>query len=169
MIRPLLSSLGLLLLLSACAGQPARTPPPTAIEKPEVSEPPQERAPVSGPRRMVLDTARDMLGKPYRYGGQSPRGFDCSGLVVYSYRRAGIQLPRTAAEQRRHAAPVSFAQLRPGDLLFFRLQGAKTSHVGIYMGEGRFIHAPSSGKRVTRSPLNHPYWSERLIGAGRYL
>jgi murein DD-endopeptidase len=115
-----------------------------------------------------LAIARDMIGKPYRYGGASPRGFDCSGLVYYSYRRAGIEVPRTTTEQYRQSEHLNLANLQPGDLLFFRISRRKPSHVGIYAGGGRFVHAPSRGKRVAYASLSDPYWETRLIGAGRF-
>lgn len=119
-------------------------------------------------RQYVVRTAQSMIGKPYRYGGNSPsRGFDCSGLVQYSYRVAGIEVPRTSTQQHRRARAVTMSDLQPGDVLFFRVQG-KTGHVGIYLGEGRFVHAPSSGKHVEISTLNNRYWKPRLVGAGHY-
>jgi cell wall-associated NlpC family hydrolase len=112
-----------------------------------------------------------MLGVRYRYAGSSPKqGFDCSGLVVYSYRRAGIRgLPRSARELERRATPVSLDALQPGDLLFFRLGGAKTTHVAVYEGDRHFIHAPASGKSVERVGFDHVYWGPRIGRAGRLL
>ncbi len=126
---------------------------------------------VQSVRKAVVESARRMLGTPYRFGGDSPgRGFDCSGLVVYSYRRAGVEgLPRSAHQLERRAVPISLDELQPGDLLFFRLSGAKTSHVAIYEGNRHFIHAPSSGKRVERIAFDHPYWGPRIDRAGRLL
>ncbi len=119
-------------------------------------------------RQYVVRTAQSMIGKPYRYGGNSPsRGFDCSGLVQYSHRVAGISVPRTSTQQHHRARAVALSNLQPGDLLFFRIQG-KTGHVGIYLGEGRFVHAPSSGKSVEITTLDNSYWKPRLIGAGNY-
>jgi len=111
--------------------------------------------------------AQSQAGAPYRYGGSSPRGFDCSGLVYYAYRKAGVRVPRTTREQYRHAEHISLADIRRGDLLFFKLSSRGISHVGIYTGKGRFIHAPSSGKRVMYSSLENPYWKHRLLAAGR--
>jgi cell wall-associated NlpC family hydrolase len=120
-------------------------------------------------RRLVSHTER-MLGRPYRYGGESPReGFDCSGLVYFSHRQLGIEVPRTSSAQRRRSRAVPLQALRPGDLVFFNLTGAKAGHVGIYVGDGRFIHAPSSGKRVSTSSLDNPYWRRHLAGAGSFL
>lgn len=115
----------------------------------------------------AVAVAEQMLGKPYRYGGASPeRGFDCSGLVYYAYRRAGITLPRTSETQYRNAFKVSADNLKQGDLLFFRIEG-KVSHVGIYIGGDTFLHAPSSGKAVSYGSLSNPYWQEHLLSAGR--
>lgn len=111
--------------------------------------------------------AQSMAGSPYRYGGASPRGFDCSGLVYYSYRKAGIPVPRTTREQYRDSERIALSDIHRGDLLFFRLSSRGISHVGIYTGNGKFIHAPSSGKRVSYARLDDPYWKKRLLSAGR--
>ncbi len=115
----------------------------------------------------VVETAIAMVGKPYRYGGSSPRGFDCSGLVHYSYRRAGVSLPRSTRALWRYLLPVSTRALRPGDLLFFDQQGKKSSHVAIYIGRNRFVHAPSTGKRVNIGSFANPYWRRHFAGARR--
>lgn len=109
-----------------------------------------------------------MLGSPYRYGGSSPHGFDCSGLVYYSYRRAGIHVPRTTYAQMNAANRVRLRDLAAGDLLFFRLGRQPVSHVAIYTGDGQFIHAPSSGKRVSYGSMSDAYWKTRLVAAGRF-
>jgi cell wall-associated NlpC family hydrolase len=111
--------------------------------------------------------ATRMLGKPYRYGGASPKGFDCSGLVYYAYHQAGYRIPRTSQQQYRDSLPVKRAHIREGDLLFFRIEG-KVSHVGVYLGDNRFIHAPANGKRVTIASLDNPYWKQRLTKTGRF-
>lgn len=112
--------------------------------------------------------AMGMLDVPYRKGGNTPKGFDCSGLVYYVYRQLGVQVARSAQEQFRQAQPVTVDNLKPGDLVFYRLRTKAVSHVGIYVGEGRFIHAPSHGKRVSYALMAEPYWQKRFIGAGRY-
>ncbi len=141
------------LLLGACASPPHRAMPG-----------------MSGDRERILASAMEMLGAPYRYGGNSPReGFDCSGLVQYAHRQAGIDVPRTSRAQYNASRPVSRRQLRPGDLVFFRIGGRRIAHVGIYLGDGRFIHAPSSGKKVTTARLDDPYWRRHYSGAGRFL
>lgn len=113
-------------------------------------------------RLLVLDQARDALGTPYRWGGASSGGLDCSGLVLVSYRAAGLQVPRTADAQYRALPPIEAA--RPGDLLFFG-RGSRASHVGIYAGDGQMIHAPGRGRAVTTSSLDLDYWQERFLGA----
>jgi len=109
-----------------------------------------------------------MIGTSYRYGGASAAGFDCSGLVVYSYAQAGIRaLPHSASRLEQRSQSVALTNLVPGDLLFFRMSGRKTSHVAIYVGERAFVHAPSSGKRVERVSFDHVYRGPRIRRAGR--
>ncbi|MEA3195571.1 MAG: hypothetical protein QOD26_3904 [Betaproteobacteria bacterium] len=107
-------------------------------------------------------SAAKMVGKPYKYGGVSPSGFDCSGLISYSYRQAGVSIPHNTSEQRRATQRVKLAELQRGDLVFFDQRGRKNSHVGIYLGERRFVHAPSSGKSVRNDSLDNPYWKKHL-------
>ncbi len=116
----------------------------------------------------ALAIARKMLGTPYRYGGDSPDGFDCSGLVYYSYRGAGLAVPRTTLTQYQATRPVSARALEPGDLVFFRLDGRAVSHVGLYMNNGEFIHAPATGREVTVASLANRYWRERFVRGGRF-
>ena len=111
--------------------------------------------------------ALEMVGTPYRFGGKTPRGFDCSGLVLYSYALAGKQLPVNLGGQRAASRPVPRKQIRPGDLLFFDLTDEGRSHVGLYVGEGTFVHAPSRGKVVSTASLSHPYWRRHFAGARR--
>jgi cell wall-associated NlpC family hydrolase len=136
-----------------------------------LAPPPAPPVPLAAPERAeVVRVAESLVGAPYRRGGTTPRGFDCSGLVHYSFSRAGIRgLPRSAEHLERASAPVELAEVRPGDLLFFRIDGKKTSHVGIYVGERAFVHAPSRGKRVERIDFDHVYWGPRLARAGRLL
>lgn len=115
----------------------------------------------------AAELAKNMVGKPYRYGGHSPSGFDCSGLVYYSYTRVGISVPRTTRSQLRAGIPVASKSLRVGDLVFFDQEGRKFSHVGIYIGNGRFVHAPSSGKHVRIDSLNQRYWRKHFVAARR--
>jgi cell wall-associated NlpC family hydrolase len=126
-------------------------------------------APVSEQRRQVVRVASQQIGTPYRYGGSSREGFDCSGLVQYTHREIGIEVPRTTRSQWKQARTPERDYLMPGDLLFFRMGTLKDRHVGIYEGNGLFIHAPSSGKRVSRSSLGNPFWQRRLLGAKSFL
>lgn len=121
----------------------------------------------TSPIDRALEVARSLLGTPYARGGTGPGGFDCSGLVQYVFRQVGIDLPRSSREQYGKVSLVSLKELKPGDLLFFRIARRRISHVGIYVDEDRFIHAPSNGKGVSYAALSEPYWKKRLVGAGR--
>jgi cell wall-associated NlpC family hydrolase len=116
----------------------------------------------------VVWNAQKQQGKMYRYGGESPTtGFDCSGLTQFAFGQgAGVALPRTAADQYRAATKIPRAQAQKGDLVFFNTQGRRISHVGIYLGDGRFVHAPRTGRAITTEALDG-YWAKRLIGFGR--
>jgi cell wall-associated NlpC family hydrolase len=126
-------------------------------------------APVTDPgsAERAAGNASKMVGKPYRYGGAGPAAFDCSGLVQYSFKQVGVFLPRSTDELLRASQPLRGAHLRRGDLLFFDQEGKKKSHVGIYLGEGKFVHAPSSGKQVRTDRLDSPYWRKHLSEARR--
>lgn len=119
------------------------------------------------PGAAALVTAESRIGTPYRYGGAGPDSFDCSGLVAYSYAQAGIMLPRTAAQQYAAVTPVPKRDLRPGDLVFFRVNGRSVGHVGIYAGDERFVDAPQSGGTVRMVSLDDSWYRERYVGAGR--
>ena len=107
------------------------------------------------------------IGKPYHYGGADPSGFDCSGLVFYVYNGLGIELPRSAAAQHHSTLRIARDQLEPGDLVFFHTRRRHISHVGIYVGDNRFVHAPQTGKHVELRKLDEEYFSRRWVGAGR--
>jgi len=138
----------LALALAGCASAPIASQSPVAADRPAAD------------RAAAL--AAKMVGKPYKYGGASPSGFDCSGLVQYSFRQAGIALPHNTVQQRSATRLVKVAELRRGDLLFFNQEGKKYGHVGIYLGDGKFVHAPSSGKSVRSDALSNPYWKKHL-------
>lgn len=151
----------LAMALGACSSAPER---PVASR-----ELPPATAHAADPLRLqVVFTAMQMVGIPYQWGGATPAGFDCSGLVQYTYANAGVRLPRTAAEQLAAARPISLEQASPGDLLFFQ-DGGRTSHVAIYLGGGRFIHAPSSGQQVSLDSFGNDYWRARFRRAGSFL
>jgi len=136
--------------------------PPAALEPPA---PPPPRA----ERSEALLQALLAIGIDYSPGGRSPAtGFDCSGLVAYVYREAwGIRLPATTAAQSRAGVPVSLAELQAGDLVFYDTQRRPNSHVGIYLGDGKFVHAPKSGAQVRVESLQSSYWATRFDGARR--
>jgi len=120
----------------------------------------------------VLFRALGLVGTPYRYGGNTPAsGFDCSGLVGYVFRsEAGVSLPRTAFRiSQIDAPPVNRDQLESGDLVFFHGRGRRVTHVGIYVGKNRFVHAPNRGGTVRLDSLNSPYWRSHYSGARRVL
>ncbi len=107
------------------------------------------------------------MGAPYRYGGASPAGFDCSGLVFYTHRELGLTIARTARAQFESVTPVPRATLRLGDLVFFRFAAATVDHVGIYLGDERFVHAPRTGQAVRVDSLRDPAFAMRFVSAGR--
>jgi len=162
-----LLTIAIFTLLASCASRPEQ-PSYTAVVA--ASSRPALVAPVvtQSSGQVALTVASKLLGTPYRYGGSDPRGFDCSGLVQYSFRQAGVTLPRTSRDIFRSSKLVSPAERQPGDLVFFAISSKeKVSHVGIYSGENRFIHSPSSGKGVSYASLDNPYWRSKLIGVGR--
>ena len=118
--------------------------------------------------RRVVQTSMQYLGVPYVFGGTTPGGFDCSGYVRYVFAQAGIYLPRMADEQYEAGYPISTSELVPGDLVFFSTYTYGVSHVGIYLGDGNFIHAASS-KGVSIASLNGYYWCDRYVGARRVM
>jgi hypothetical protein len=122
-------------------------------------------------RRELVATARSFLGLPYRWGGDSiEEGFDCSGLTMTVYHLNGLNLPRSATEQYLAGAPVEQGRLLQGDLVFFATSGRrKVSHVGVYVGEGKFVHAPGVGKTIRTNLLADRYYTARYLGARSYL
>ncbi len=150
-----LAFLFLTLALGGCGGAPTRSTATTASHT---------------AANDVLFRAIGLVGTPYRHGGNTPEGgFDCSGLVGYVFREAaGVGLPRTTQGLSQHAVPrVDRKHLRPGDLVFFGTR--RVSHVGIYVGEGRFVHAPSHGGTVRMDALDGPYWRDQYLQARRIL
>jgi cell wall-associated NlpC family hydrolase len=111
--------------------------------------------------------AQKMVGTRYRYGGESPAGFDCSGLAFYAYQRAGLTIPRKSTDQQHAARAIDLSHAAAGDLLFFNTSW-NHHHVAIYLGDGRFVHAPSKGKKVSIDTLGDGYFQKRLTGVGRF-
>lgn len=143
--------LSCLLIFTGCAQWPEPSVAPSAVQQ--------------GRGKQAVQLAQQQEGVPYQYGGDTPRGFDCSGLVYFVYHKLGVSLPRTAAAQYDHTLRVARADLKPGDLVFF--YGGNLMHVGIYVGDGWFVHAPETGKPVAGAWLNAGYWNSNYYGAGR--
>jgi len=148
--------LSVVLGLAACAGSPPRAASATTAigsENAEVGR--------------AADHALAMVGAPYRYGGIDPEGFDCSGLVQYSFRKIGMSLPRDTRSLRKIGVQIDLDDLAKGDLVFFDQEGKKSSHVGIYLGGGSFVHAPSTGGKVRADKIHLAYWRKHFTEARR--
>ena len=144
-----------LLLLSGCGKQ-------------KLDSGPEVRGPVNG--SLVANTARTQIGVKYKSGGTTPQvGFDCSGLVYWSYIQYGVTVPRLTDAQAAAGRPVRRQDLQPGDLVVFRISRWAGLHTGIYSGQGKFIHSPSSGGRVREESLSIDYWSKRFVSGRRLL
>ena len=137
------------LLIAACATTP-NAPPDAAVG------------------RRLAAAAAALVGTPYQFGGADAAGFDCSGLTRYVHAQLGFAIPRSAAAQQAGAAAVPLAQILPGDLLFFRIAGARIDHVGIYLGAQRFVHAPRAGLPVRVASLTSAFYVQHLAAAGRF-
>lgn len=147
------------LLLAACS---SRAPSlPEAAPQPTPGD----------PGAAVVATARSQIGSPYAYGACSPEdGYDCSGLVWWTYRQNGVEVPRTSHGQWGFGRFVAPNDRRPGDVVVFRIgHGAKDLHVGIFTERGSFVHSPKVGDTVREEPISMPYWQKRYLGAKRYL
>lgn len=145
-----------LLAAGACAGPTASRPDPGLV-----TSPPDEEA-VASRGAAAARIATRYLGAPYAFGGAGPAGFDCSGLVMHVYARVGVAVPHNAAQQYRYGTAVPRARLQPGDLVFFD----RLRHNGIYLGEGRFIHATRPGG-VKIGRLDGEWFRDRWVGARR--
>jgi len=159
-MKKLIYPIAFALLLTACA----------SVEDEHTSRP---YAPVDkhGAQPAVVNYAHSLIGIPYKYGGVSPStGFDCSGFVRHVYgKKAGINLPHNAKLISRRGSKISRHELRPGDLVFYNTLGYDYSHVGVYIGDDKFIHSPSSGKKVHIVDMQMAYWKKRFNGARRLL
>jgi cell wall-associated NlpC family hydrolase len=158
--------------------QPARTPtaplPPPAPNAPAADRPPPEGRDADGLRNAVVATAKEAMGRPYEWGGtgENGGGFDCSGLIQHAYRQHGIPLPRISRDQAKEGLAVerNRSSLRLGDLLTFSNSGGQVTHVGLYIGDGRFIHSASRGVQVSLLSGDDPYgrwWYQRWVGVRR--
>lgn len=134
------------------------------------SEPIRTKGRAGAKASAVIKTARTQIGKPYRWGGESPSaGYDCSGLIWWVYRQHGISVPRVSWQQYSAGTFVDKNDIRPGDLIFFRITTGKSLHVGIVTERGTFIHSPRSGSRVMESSLDNDFWREHYVGTRRVL
>lgn len=155
-------------------------PAPSAADEPSSAVTPPPLATTSGPASSglagdVVAAALDVMGTPYRWGGTDANGFDCSGLILYAYAQVGVELPRRSADQAKAGRPVvpHVDDLAPGDILVFSATiGGGVTHVGLYLGDGRFVHSATGGVRIGRLAADDPegrWWVERWIGARRVL
>lgn len=165
------AAVALAAILAGCgggAGTVRRAPAPSRVALPAVWPAVKPQDPDSA--NAVLMRALSLVGTPYRYGGNTPEaGFDCSGLVAYVYRDVlDRALPRTSADLARVGPALAPLQMAAGDLVVFGPAG-RVNHVGIYVGEGRFVHAPSSGGTVRLDRVDGPYWREHFQGGRRVL
>lgn len=150
-------------MLVGCAGAPP--------SKPAVSIPVTHTLQAATPAQtQVLKVAQSLLGTPYEYGGITPKGFDCSGFIYYVYHTAaGVELPRETQGLSQIGQPIDVADLRPADIIYFKIDKSLSPHVGIYLGNGQFIHAPSANGQVNIQNLTSEYWNSRYQGARRVL
>lgn len=154
----------LMLALGAVAhAAPERDEAPAARHEQKLTEPGEE---MMGD---LMLQAMSLMGIAYRFGGNNPnQGFDCSGFIRYIFQKSvGINLPRTASEQAQTGRPIARSDIQPGDVLFFNTRGFAYSHNALYLGNGKFIHAPRTGKNIEIANLSSSYWSSRFNGARR--
>jgi hypothetical protein len=160
----------LAVLLAACGGKGYRPDPfPEARRAPRSPDPAHVGTAGGGTAAggSAFTLARALVGTPYRSGGATPSGFDCSGLIYYVFGQAGMNVPRTVRDLFNASASVDREAITEGDLVFFRTNGRRISHVGIANGNGSFIHAPTSRGVVRVDELSSNYWARRFAGARR--
>lgn len=163
--RAPLPILFLLACLAACllSGCGAKTITGLVWREPEAAGP-------VGSGSAVARSALSQVGKPYRYGGSTPRGFDCSGLIWWAYRQNGVTVPRVTTDQAKAGKAVKASAMQPGDVLVFKSRSSSRGlHTALYAGNGTFVHSPSSGSRVRTDKIANSYWSKRLIRVRRIL
>jgi len=149
----------LFILAMLCIGQLLHHPialAADAVEEPALS-----------PAEQAAYVAAGMIGAPYKYRGIGPNAFDCSGLVRYSFESAGIETPHSTRELRKVSDRIQFTELQRGDLLFFNERRRRSSHVGIYLADGLFVHAPRRHERVRIDNLDDQHWKKRFSEARR--
>ncbi|MBS1819011.1 MAG: C40 family peptidase [Acidobacteria bacterium] len=171
----LLGAVALAASTTACASSgvaPRPFPMPSAPAVVEHPAAPPERPPAPVPSaaplaERIVRAALDLQGAPYRNGGSDPDGFDCSGFTQYVFAQVGLRLPRDTREQFDAGDPVDPDEVQPGDLIFYRTTSRHVSHVGIALGNGRFVHAPSARGVVRIESMALPYWTRRFAGIRR--
>ena len=149
---------------------------PATKQKPAITRQGSQRAPTTAQinlhpaRNRMIQIATSTIGTPYKWGGDNPqKGFDCSGLMSFVHKNAlGMKIPRTAAKQRDASRTISYNQLLPGDMLFFRT-GRNSNHVGVYVGNRRFVHAASGSKHVKIASMDNAYWHKRFVKFGSFM
>lgn len=171
MNAPRVSDYIFLIALAGCsATSQVRAPDP--VPPPEVEtgawDTDEIASPTRKPGESLANFALSLQGTPYRYGGATRDGFDCSGLVFYAHRRLGLEVPRTSSDQAEEAERIKPRKLKRGDLVFFKIDSRKVNHVGIYVGNHHFVHAPGKGKPVTVDSLDDGFYADSFSGAGRF-
>lgn len=172
-IRPLhhillpITMMCMLLAAGGCATKSAPSPRAQTYNSAKVVSATKIVRPSKGSN--VVNTARSLIGIPYKWGGRSPQtGFDCSGFVWYVFNQYGVDLPRTSSALLSVGRPVSESSIRPGDILIYNIaRKGKSLHAAIATGRGTFVHSPSSGKTVSEVSMSGQYWQGRLLGARR--
>ncbi len=154
--RKKMKLLGIALLFLIFISALGACKPPVNIHRQDISSPTIGES--------VVKTAQKYIGVKYRYGGNDPRGFDCSGFCNYVYRQNGYNIPRGARAQFKAGRRIPIKRAEPGDLVFFKIYGNRISHVGIYVGNYRFLHSPRRGKRVEYADMRTNYWRKRYAG-----
>jgi cell wall-associated NlpC family hydrolase len=152
----------MLVALAGCAG--TRTP----ADFSSLHHTPKQS--LTSVQKDVIQTALSLLGTPYRFGGTTPEGFDCTGFVDYVYRKSvSMTLPRESHDLVQAGKLVSVAELHPADIVYFKIELQRPLHIGIYLGDGKFIHAPSRRGKVNIQNLSQDYWKSRYLGARRFV
>ncbi|MDD6087726.1 MAG: C40 family peptidase [Desulfovibrionaceae bacterium] len=154
-LMPFLVLAAVLFSLTGCGTTKAPTPYPMSVSSSVTAD-------------NLVKTASSQIGTKYRYGGTAPGGFDCSGLIWWTFQQNGIAIPRTSSDQADMGISVRRSEMQKGDVLVFRTSRTGT-HTALYIGSDNFIHSPKPGKRVKKDTLKLPYWNDRLIAVRRIL
>jgi cell wall-associated NlpC family hydrolase len=156
------------MLLAGCSSAPEVRPPPPPAQTSRAWDGEGGASGMRNRGEALAEFSLRLRGSPYRYGGATLDGFDCSGLVFYAHRQLGVHVPRTSRDQADQAISIKPRKLQRGDLVFFKIGSRKVNHVGIYIGKNRFLHAPGSGKPVTINSLDDEFYAKAFFSAGRF-